>query len=223
MRLFYRILFYVLGIFCLAFSVTLAVSSNLGVIAGNTLPYILSSVTKINLGICCTAVFFIYVLLQIIILKKDFKLINLAQLVFSALFGYFLEFTTMIIGGWVATSYFEQLIQLALSVLMTGLGVVLYINVDLVPMPPEGFLLAIIAKKPRFTLGKLRIIHDCVVVLLSSIISYISFSAILGIREGTLISAVFSGLAIEFFSEILSGSIRKICLGEPKTNSRAVS
>jgi len=223
MRIFYRILFYILGIFCLAFSVTLAVSSNLGVIAGNTFPYILSCVTKISLGTCCTAVFFIYVLLQLIILKKEFKLINLLQLVFSALFGYFVGFATMIIGGWVASSYLEQLVQLALSILLTGLGVVLYINVDLVPMPPEGFLLAIIAKKPKFTLGKLRIIHDCVVVLISAIISYISFSSILGIREGTLISAVCSGLAIELLSKILSKPIRRACLGEPKTKSNNIS
>jgi len=222
MRLFYRILFYVTGLYFLAFSVTLAVSSNLGVIAGSTFPYILSYIIKIDFGICCTAVFFLYVLLQFLILKKEFKPINLLQLVFSALFGYFVGFTTMIIGGWVAVTYLEKLMQLALSIILTGLGVVLYINVQLVPMPPEGFLLAIMAKAPKFTLGKLRIIHDCIIVLLSAAISFVAFSSILGIREGTLISAVCSGLAIELFNKLLSEPIKRICFGETKTESTAV-
>jgi uncharacterized membrane protein YczE len=223
MKMVYRILFYILGLFFLAFSVTLAVSSNLGVIAGNTFPYILSFVLKISLGTCVTGVFFLYVLLQFIILRKEFKPINLLQLVFSALFGYFVAFTTMIIGGWVAATYFEQLLQLALSVVLTGLGVVLYINVQLVPMPPEGFLLAIMSKAPKFTLGKLRIIHDCIVVLVSVVISLIAFSSILGIREGTLVSAICSGLAIEFFNKFLSKPIKRICFSESKAESSTVS
>ena len=223
MKTLWRILIYILGLFCLAFSVTLAVSSNLGVIAGNTFPFLISQVTNISLGTCCTAVFFVYVLLQIVILRKDFKPFNLLQLVFSVLFGYFVRLTTLIIGGWVATSYLVQLLQLALSILLTGIGVVLYIQVDLLPMPPDCFLQAIIFKRPGNTLGKLRIIHDCVVVLISAVISYAAFSTILGIREGTLISAVFSGLAIDFFSKILAAPIRRVCFDEPAVSSRTPS
>lgn len=219
MRLYLRILFYILGIFCLSCSMPLAVSASLGMFPASSFPYILSSVTNISLSVFITLVFSLYVLLQIIILGKEFKWINLFQLVFSALLGYFVELTTMIFSNWLATTYLERFIQLALSILLSGLGVVLYINTELMTMPPEGFMLAILRKKPGLSLGKLRIMHDSTILLLTCAISLIAFKEIRGIREGTLIAALFCGMSIELFSKLLRKPIRRSCLGEI-TNER---
>ena len=75
-RIIYRILFYILGLFILAFGVSFSVNSNLGVSPVNSLPYEVSLITNIKLGTCVTAVFCCYILMQIVIKRKEFRLID---------------------------------------------------------------------------------------------------------------------------------------------------
>ena len=180
------------------------------------LTYVLSLVFNKPLSVFATIVFVAYVLLQFLILRKDFKPLYLLELIFTFAFGYFVDVATKILGNWVPGSYPEQLFQLFLSIVFTGLGVACYINTDLVPMPPEAFLLAIMAKKPKWSMGKLRIIHDVAIVIVSVIISLIVLGGIRGFREGTVITAILSGISIDLFNKLLSKPIRKICFGQDK-------
>ena len=209
-----RFLVYIIGIFFLAFSVTLSVSCNLGTIAGNMLCYILSVVCNKPLSTFTTIIFFVYVLLQFLILRKDFKPIYILELAFTVVFGYFVGITTAILGKWIPGNYFEQLLQMFLSLVFTGIGVSCYVNVNLVPMPPEAFSLAIIFKKPSLTMGKVRTIQDIVTVILSLAISLICTGAIHGFREGTVITALLSGFSIDFFNKRIGKYVRKFCLDE---------
>ena len=84
-----RVAIYCLGLFLLAMGVAISVNSNLGVSPVNSLPYVISKIINVQLGTCVTAVFCSYILMQIIILRKEFQIINLLQIVFSTIFGYF--------------------------------------------------------------------------------------------------------------------------------------
>ena len=213
-KLIYRILIYIVGIFFLAFSVVFSVNCNLGTIAGNMLSYILSVVCNKPLSTFTTVVFIAYVILQALILRKDFKLYYLFELVFTVIFGYFVAVATAVIGKWIPANYFEQLVQLFLSLLFTGIGVSFYINVNLVPMPPEAFSLAIIEKNPNLSLGKVRIIQDVVTVIVSLIISFVCLGGLKGFREGTVITAILSGVAIDLCNKPISKIVRKVCFDE---------
>ena len=52
-----RILFYVLGLFVMAFGVTFAANSNLGMSPVNSIPAVLSAITNIEMGTVVSAVF----------------------------------------------------------------------------------------------------------------------------------------------------------------------
>ena len=93
-----RVFVYVFGLLTLAFGVAFAVNSGLGISPVNSLPFIVSLIVNVDMGICVTVLFSLYILFQIIILQKDFKWINLTQLLFSSIFGYFVYFTRMVIG-----------------------------------------------------------------------------------------------------------------------------
>ena len=84
----------------------------------------------------------VMMVLQILILRRQFKPVNLFQIVFSTIFGYFVNFTKDVVGDFAIPTYPGKLLMLAVSIVFIAIGVVLYIGVELVPMPMEGLSLS---------------------------------------------------------------------------------
>lgn len=154
-----RIFFYVLGLFFMAMGVAFSVNSNLGVSPVNSLPYVISQVSGAALSTCVIAVFSTYIVFQLLILRREFNPINLLQIVFSTIFGYFTDFTKWLLGDFALPTYAGQLVMLAISIVLVAVGVLLYIEVDLVPMPMEGFTMAI-SKKMGFKFHNVKVVVD---------------------------------------------------------------
>lgn len=205
-----RVLFYVLGLFFLAMGVAFSVNSNLGVSPVNSLPYVISQVSGTAMSTCVIIVFCTYILLQVVILRKEFRPINLLQIVFSTIFGYFVDFAKWIVGDFALPTYFGQLGMLAISILFIAVGVVLYIEVDLVPMPMEGLSLAV-AKKTKVPFHNMKIIVDCVVVVTGIAVSFLFLHSLVGIREGTVITAIVTGKVMALVKKPLSPILQTCC------------
>lgn len=207
-----RVLCYVLGLFFLAMGVAFSVNSNLGVSPVNSLPYVVSQVSGTAMSTCVIVIFCSYILLQVVILRKEFRPINLLQIVFSTIFGYFVDFAKWIVGDFALPTYFGQLAMLCISILFIAVGVVLYIEVDLVPMPMEGLSLAV-AKKLNVPFHNMKIIVDCVVVAAGILISFLFLHTLVGIREGTVITAIVTGKVMALVKKPLSPILQKLCFG----------
>jgi len=206
------------GIYCfalllMAFGVALSVNSNLGVSPVNSLPYVISQILKIQMGTCVTAVFCFYILLQIIILGKNFHPVNLLQILFSTIFGYFVDFAKMLVGDFAIPTYLGQLSMLAVSIVLIALGVLLYMDVQLVPMPMEG-LSSCVAGKLNKPFPAMKTAIDCLVVLIGAVLSFVFLGKLDGIREGTVITAVVVGKLIAVFKKRISPIVSKLCFGE---------
>ena len=208
-----RILIYCLALLLMALGVALSVNSNLGVSPVNSLPYVISQILNVQMGACVTVIFCFYILLQVIILRKDFQIINLLQIVFSTIFGYFVDFAKMLVGDFVLPTYWGQLTMLAASIVLIALGVLLYMDVQLVLMPMEG-LSSTIAKKLNKPFPTMKVAIDCLVVLIGVVLSFVFLGTLDGIREGTVITAVLVGRLIAFLKKFISPTIKKICFGE---------
>lgn len=176
----------------MAFGVTFSIKSNLGVSPINSIPYVLSLITELEQGVLTTIVFCIFILMQIIILKRDFKIINLLQIVFASMFGSFVTFSNSIFTFAEPTNYFIRLILLIISMVLVAVGLLLYLAADIVPMPAEGTMMAI-QSKINLEFSKIKIIFDTTVVIIAAIISLIFFRELVGVREGTLIAAIGIG------------------------------
>lgn len=208
-----RIALYCLGLLLLAFGVAISVNSNLGVSPVNSLPYVISKIIGIDMGTCVTIVFCTYILLQIIILRKEFQIINLLQIVFSTIFGYFVNFAKAIVGDFAIPTYFGQLTMLAISIVFIALGIMLYMDVQMVPMPMEG-LTSCLAKKLNKPFPTMKTIVDCIVVLTGLVLCFVFLGGLDGLREGTIITAVVTGKLIAIFKKPCTPVITKICFGE---------
>lgn len=183
---------YCLGLLLLAFGVTFSIKSNLGVSPINSIPYVLSLITGLDQGVLTTSVFCIFILMQIVILRKDFKPINFLQIVFSSLFGYFVTFSNSIWTFEAPNSYLFRLGLLAISMCFVALGLMFYLAADIVPMPAEGTMIAI-QLKTGIEFSKIKVMFDTTMVIIAGILSLIYFHELQGVREGTLIAAIGIG------------------------------
>ena len=208
-----RILVYCLGLLLLAFGVAISVNSDLGVSPVNSLPYVISQIVKVQLGTCVTVVFCSYIVLQVLILRREFQPVNLLQILFSTLFGYFVDFAKWTIGEFALAGYIGRLTMLAVSIVFIALGILLYMEAELVPMPMEG-LTAAIARKMGKPFPTMKTIVDCVVVGTGIVLCFVFLGGLDGIREGTVVTAAVTGKLIALLRKPLSPVTRRICFGE---------
>ena len=216
-----RIIIYIIGLFFLALGVAFAVNSNLGVSPVTSLPYVVSLIANAPLSTCVIVVYGSYIVLQIIILRKEFRIINLTQIIFSTIFGYFTDFTKWMLGDFTLPTYAGQLVMLAISIVIVALGVFLYMEVGLVPMPMEG-LTQSIADKVGKPFHNIKVVVDCTVVVLGIVLSFVFLHGLEGIREGTIITAIVVGKMVAVFKKPLQPVVRKLCFGAEAPVPQAV-
>lgn len=208
-----RLTIYCLGLLILAFGIALSVNSNLGVSPVSSLPYVVSQILNMSLGTCTTIVYALYILAQMVLSGKKFQPALLLQLVFSTIFGYFVDGAKFVLGDFRLPTYFGQLTMLAGSVVLIGLSLVLYIDVQVAPMPAEG-LVGCIAGKLDKPFSNMKTMFDCTSVLVGAVLSFVFLGRLVGIREGTVITAILAGKMMGIFRKFLAPHIRKICFGE---------
>ncbi|POR03084.1 hypothetical protein AU468_05890 [Alkalispirochaeta sphaeroplastigenens] len=214
-----RVAIYALGLLSLAFSVVFSINSRLGVSPVNSFPYVFHRIilsrfpeSTLTLGAGVTAFFCFYILLQILILRREFNPLNLFQILFSTLFGYFVNFARLVVGDFSLPGYAGQLCMLGISIFLIGLGLALYLNVRLVPMPAEGFLGAIVSRsRGRLELHRLKVLVDCLVVGTGAILSFVFIGDVYGIREGTVITAIMAGKALGWIQKPLLPWFQRLC------------
>lgn len=208
-----RVLIYIFGLFCLAIGVALSINADLGVSPVNSLPYVISLVTGQDMGRCVIVVFSSYIVLQILILRRRFRPINLLQIVFSTIFGYFVDLAKLLVGDFALPGYAGRMVMLLASIVLVALGVLLYVEVFLVPMPMEGLAMTI-GEKCNIPFPKMKMIVDCVVVASGIALSFLALHQLAGIREGTVITALVTGKLITWMKKPLSPLLKQLCFGE---------
>lgn len=210
-----RVVIYILGLLFLAFGVAFSVNSNLGVSPVNSLPYVVSLITETDMGSCVIVIFGSYILVQILLLRRNFQWINLTQMVFSTLFGYFVDFAKWVVGDFALPTYFGQLAMLAISIILVAAGVCLYMDVKLVNMPMEGMTHAIKGTLlPGLAFHDVKVIMDCVVVGIGVVLSFLFLGRLDGIREGTVICALLVGKLMKPIKKILQPAMDSYCFGD---------
>lgn len=207
-----RIVIYICGIFLLALGGVLAIKSNLGASPISSLPLSISKVSRISLGTAAAILFTIYVGIQILILKKDFKKIQLLQIVFAILFGQIMNFFNIIININI-DNFYSRIFICILSFFITAFGVVFTITANIVPVAPDG-LAQVISKKARIDFGKAKIYFDSSVVVLSVSILLVNSKGVEGLGIGTILSALLVGRIVAYINKNLKHRIEYICFDE---------
>ena len=210
----WRLGIYFTGLFLLALGVALTVKSDLGVGPGNLVAYSLSLIFQVELGNMTTYVFLVYVLLQLLLLRKEFSVRNVLQIPFSFIYGQFVSFWVGQLNALVLHTYYQRLLCIVLSVLVAALGLTLFLQADIVAMPAEGLLIAILHFHKRIKFSVLKVAYDSSCTVFAAVATWCCFGRIIGVREGSAISAVFLGIVIGFYQKYLTGPLNRLCFLE---------
>ncbi|MCD8355258.1 MAG: DUF6198 family protein [Clostridia bacterium] len=204
-----RIPVYLIGMFLMTIGVNLSVLSGLGVSPIDTIPYIVSLISGKSLGLSSTMVFSVYIVLQILILRRNFKWKNLLQIAISIVFGWFVSLSGMLTGLLPADPVYPvKFLYMLCSMGFLGSGIFLYVATDIMSMPADGVSLALadVTGKPMSTC---KIFFDWSVVALTVILSLTQLHNISGIREGTFIAAFGVGICIRFWERHLTKPLQR--------------
>ena len=87
-----RLVLYIIGLFCLSLGASFSIQALLGVAPVSSLPYAFSLSTGLSIGVTTVIANFIFIVIQIILNKKQVELKDYSvQLIIAFLFGFFME------------------------------------------------------------------------------------------------------------------------------------
>ena len=187
-----RYLIFLVGLFVNSLGVSLITKANLGTSPISSIPYVLSLNFPFTLG-NFTIFFSIFLIaLQLIILRRNFKLEHILQIPVSIIFGYFIDLT-MILFSWVnPEAYIMKIVYLLIGCLILGVGVYMEVLADVVMLPGESFVRAIVLTwKTNF--GTTKICFDVSMSVIAAVLSFVFAGRLDGVREGTVIAALLVG------------------------------
>lgn len=206
---FLKVIQLTLGLFIMALGISLSVKADLGVTPISCVPYIYSLVLPFSLGELTIFMNAVFILLQIAILRKKYRYIQLIQLVAVILLGFFIDFTLYLISGINPTTYLGQLLVLLISCAFIALGIFLFVKANITYIPGDG-LLVVISKTFKKDFGKVKICFDCSMVTIGVVSSFLFLHKLAGVREGTILAAIIVGLLIQLYEKISHLPARKL-------------
>ena len=198
-----RYLIFLVGLFVNSLGVSLITKANLGTSPISSIPYILSLNFPFTLGNFTIFFSIFLIVLQLIILRKNFKLEHILQIPVSIIFGYFIDLT-MILFSWVnPEAYIMKIVYLLIGCLILGVGVYMEVLADVVMLPGESFVRAIVLTwKTNF--GTTKICFDVSMSVIAAVLSFVFAGSLAGVREGTVIAALLVGFIARLIGKKLA-------------------
>ena len=198
-----RYLIFLVGLFVNSLGVSLITKANLGTSPISSIPYVLSLNFPFTLGNFTIFFSIFLIVLQLIILRKNFKLEHILQIPVSIIFGYFIDLT-MILFFWVnPEAYIMKIVYLLIGCLILGVGVYMEVLADVVMLPGESFVRAIVLTwKTNF--GTTKICFDVSMSVIAAVLSFVFAGKLAGVREGTVIAALLVGFIARLIGKKLA-------------------
>ena len=175
-----------------------------------SIPYTLSLGFTPTVGMF-TLVFNIFlVILQVILLRRNFQLQNLLQLPIIALFSFFIDLTMSLLGFMQPETYAMKVVSLIVGCLILGFGVFMEMVANVAMLPGEATVRAV-SDVFSTDFGKTKIAFDSSMTVIAAILSFIMFKHLDGVREGTIVAAILVGFIARLFKKYIGG-IEKILI-----------
>lgn len=182
--------------------IALSVKSNLGVSPVSSIPYTMTCVWGIEMGKATILFHAVLVLLQMLILRKNFEIKNLLQIPVGIIFGYVTTFCNYLV------SFLPNTDNLILRILMTlastffvAPGIFFYVPANVMPLAGEGAMLAIaqVTKKPFSTI---KIAFDISMVTISLVTCLVLLHRLGSVGIGTILAAFLVGTILKGIQKV---------------------
>ena len=205
---------YILGLLIITIGINVSKMSVLGITPVTSIPRACEQIWGMTLGMTTMIIYIFLVLLQLIILRKNFRLINALGIVVTFIFSWMVNLTGtdpnafghLLYGFPAPHSYAMKLVYMLVSVVITGTGVFIYLRPNWIPMPAEGFAGAL-AQVTGLPFGNCKSLADMSMVVVAVILQIAFLSGIgsffgdqVVVREGTIIAAIGVGQIVKLLT-----------------------
>lgn len=214
-----RIPMYFIGLFVMTIGIALSVKSNLGVSPVSSIPYTMTCVWGIEMGKATILFHIVLVLIQILLLRKKFKPVQLLQVVIGVVFGYFTTFCNYMVSFLPTPENLGiRIIMVLASTVFVAFGIFLYLPADLIPLAGEGCMQAV-SSVTHIEFSKVKIGFDCTMVLVSAITCLTVLHNLGSVGAGTIIAAILVGTLVGIINRAF-GKQRDKLLGKTDETAR---
>lgn len=198
-----RLPMYFIGLFIMTIGIAVSVKSDLGVSPVSSIPYTLTVVWGVEMGLATFLFHIVLVLIQILLLRKEFKPKNFIQLAIGVIFGLFTTFCNYLVLELLppVENMAVRIILLVVSIVVVAAGLFLYVPADIMPLAGEGTILAI-SQKTRFKFSHVKIGFDVVLSLISLGVCLAVIGELGSVGIGTIVSAVFTGIVLGVITKL---------------------
>ena len=197
-----RYLLLILAVMIQSAGIALVVKSLLGTSPISSLTYVLSLISPFTFGQTTFAVNMVFVVFELLMLRRDFPAVFWLQIPVTILFGFCIDFFMQLFAI-VPEAYALKLLLCLLGTALVALGVAGQGIADVLMLAGEGAVY-VFARKTGIDFGKVKVGNDISLVAIAAIVSVLTIGTIEGIREGTLISALLTGIIARFYLRHLS-------------------
>lgn len=198
-----RYIVFLIGLFINSLGVSLITKANLGTSPISSIPYVLSLNFPFTLGQFTIAFSLLLILIQLIILRRNFKAEHLLQIPISILFGYFIDLTMVMLFFVNPKTYLSSVVYLLIGCVILGFGVYTEVLANVAMLPGESFVRAVSSTwKTEF--GSTKVAFDVSLTVIAAVLSLLFAHRLDGVREGTIIAALLVGFIARLFGRRLS-------------------
>jgi len=196
-----RYVLFIISLFFAALGVAFTKRGELGVSPISSVANVMScKFDSLSLGTWLIIWNVILIVGQIAILGKRFQPIQILQVPVSFLFGWFTDLGMWMVSFIPADRYPVRLIMVIVGVVILGFGISLSVIANVIMNSGEAFV-KVVSDKLHKEFGNVKIAFDVFCVVLALVLSLLFFHfSIVGTREGTIISALLTGVVVKFFS-----------------------
>lgn len=192
---------FVLGAYLMGLGVAMTTNAHLGTTPISSLPYVCSLVFPLSLGTFTFLINILFVVAQKILLGPAFGRMGLLQLPAVTVFGLFIDLNMWLTAPLISETYPLQMLLCVSGSMVLGLGIAVCIASNATVQPGEGIILAICHRWHR-NFGRIKVCFDCSLVLMAAIVSLLAIQDLVGLREGTVVSAILTGNFVRIFAPV---------------------
>lgn len=192
-----RYMLLIIAVMIQSAGIALVVKSLLGTSPISSVPYVLSLISPFTFGQTTFAVNMLFVVFELLMLRRNFPAVFWLQIPVTIVFGLCIDFF-MALFTIVPEAYPLKIALCIIGTALVALGVAGQGVADVLMLAGEGAVYTF-AHQFHIDFGKVKVGNDVSLVIIAAIVSLASLGTIEGIREGTLLSALLTGIFARFF------------------------
>lgn len=188
-----RLVWFSAGILINSFGIVLITKGALGTSQISSIPYVLSlQLPSISFGMFSFIMNMVYIVLQALLLRRQFKPIQLLQIVVNVVFSASIDVFMAMLSFYAPQQLFTRVLSAVAGCIVLAFGISVEVAPDLIMVPGEG-IVAAISKVSGRRFGSVKVMFDVTLILFAALLSWLFFGNIVGVGVGTLLSAVSVG------------------------------